>query len=310
MLTVLLLLSCKPDPDPAVTAEEPSSCGSWSSVGQPLMLTWCAACHSSTSEGTSRHGAPVGVDLETLSGVQTHLDRVRVRAVEQQDMPSGGGLSEADLVRLQAWLSCGAPGEEAPFPAVGSAPDDDLSSGDVDVRVSPGKGAGVRVILRELSGQAVMQESFLVDGGGVYFSSYTLTGELGAGRSVRFNTPLPLTEEGEWSGVVEVNRDGDRADEEWTVYRDDTLLVDGRGEDPEAAAVVALSADGEEHQWFLSQTHVVGARRLWVDGLSAEFLRLDAFVPSKEDVISPFPPEQGDMWAESVLFGEVAPWWD
>lgn len=98
-----LLLACG---HPADTADTASSCGddtvSWQSFGHGFFLTYCNACHSQDSE--TRHGAPPGVDFDTLEQAKSQSERIRVRVLDQQDMPLGGGVSEADLLLLDAWL--------------------------------------------------------------------------------------------------------------------------------------------------------------------------------------------------------------
>lgn len=126
-MLLLWLASCRPDPAPPVAEDRardtapdsaPAVCADdWARFGQPLMLTWCAPCHSSRLEEAQRYGAPVGVDLETLAGVHTWSARIAAR-VQEGTMPPGGGMDEADVARLVAWLGCGAAGEEAPLPEV------------------------------------------------------------------------------------------------------------------------------------------------------------------------------------------------
>ncbi|MFT4978384.1 MAG: hypothetical protein ACI8S6_004294 [Myxococcota bacterium] len=309
MIFHLLFLACTRSDDMLSDTGEPA-CGSWASVGQPLVLSQCAGCHSSRLSGSDRQGAPAGVDLETLDGVRSHTDRVLARAVEAQDMPVGG-LGEAERERLERWLGCGAPGEAAPLPAMEAA-DDAIAAGDISVSVSPGTGSDTRIVARTLDGGDVLLETFLVEDDLVRFSGYALTGESGRSRMVRFSEPIPLYVDGEaaaFSAEVELNIDGALTVQVWSVEGAD-LTVDGRSEDRAPVAVVVTSEEGEEHQWFLSDSHIISGRRLWVDGLSAEFLRLDAFVPGLPDEPTPFPPEAGDLWSESVVWGEVVPWWD
>lgn len=125
MLAVTLLLGCAgagadPQPEDRPEAEGAGCTDRWEDLGQPLLLTWCAPCHSSQLAEGLRYAAPVGVDLETLAGVHTWGERVAAR-VADGTMPPGGGVPEADSARLLAWLECGAPGEEAPLAVSGAA---------------------------------------------------------------------------------------------------------------------------------------------------------------------------------------------
>ena len=98
-----LILACAGPDDTADTAND---CGndtvSWQSFGHGFFLTYCNACHSEDS--ATRYGAPPGVDFDTLELVEGQSERVRVRVLEQGDMPLGGGVSEEDLMLLDAWL--------------------------------------------------------------------------------------------------------------------------------------------------------------------------------------------------------------
>lgn len=76
-------------------------------MGAPFVLTYCTACHSAST--LDRHGAPAEVDLETWGEVQRWLDRIEVRAVDQQTMPPSGGPPDAELATFADWLACGAP---------------------------------------------------------------------------------------------------------------------------------------------------------------------------------------------------------
>ena len=82
----------------------------WSTVGAPVLYTWCTPCHSSQLVGDERQGAPDGVDLETLEHARTWADRIEARALgEAPSMPPVGGPTEQELTELQAWIDCGLP---------------------------------------------------------------------------------------------------------------------------------------------------------------------------------------------------------
>lgn len=85
----------------------PVDCGdptglSWDAFGAGFFRTYCTACHSSTTP--DRHGAPVGVDLDSEEGVRALAPRVRARTLEEQTMPVGGGVLEEDRVLLDRYL--------------------------------------------------------------------------------------------------------------------------------------------------------------------------------------------------------------
>ena len=88
-----------------------SDVGSWSTVGAPFVVTWCAPCHSSdllTEE--TRGGAPVGVDIQTYADVVRWEASIRAWALTDSPlMPPTGGPSSAERERVEAWMDCGMP---------------------------------------------------------------------------------------------------------------------------------------------------------------------------------------------------------
>jgi uncharacterized membrane protein len=105
---LFLLIACNGD-KPATT-EKPAECATAPEVtyenwGKGFFLTWCGACHSSTS--AERSGAPEGVDFDSLSKIQEWQDRIEARVLEEQSMPLGGGVYEEDLQLLEVFLKCG-----------------------------------------------------------------------------------------------------------------------------------------------------------------------------------------------------------
>ncbi len=156
-LLLLALLACKgdgdtpadvaPGDDTATTAPSTGDTGgggcddtiTWTTVGQPVLSTWCTECHASPlAEGAQRAYAPVGVDFDTLEGARQWADRIRVRAIERGDMPPATTLPDDDAELLGRWLACGAPGTEVelpddpcvtPTPVAGDASASDLACG-------------------------------------------------------------------------------------------------------------------------------------------------------------------------------------
>lgn len=106
-----LLIACAA-PEPRV---EPDSAAPWPCEGEPV-VTWaswgqgfsrayCDACHA--ADTPDRRGAPEAVTLDSLEDWRTHAERVRVRTLEDADMPPGGGVTNEDLVSLDILLRCG-----------------------------------------------------------------------------------------------------------------------------------------------------------------------------------------------------------
>jgi len=122
-MLVLSTLACAGDgsPDPMVVDEGPwttlvdrpcpeDSFLSWENFGDPFMRNWCTGCHSVSLLEAERGAAPMGIDFNSPDGVKSHLERVWVRAGdENRTMPPAGGPGAAERALLGEWLACGAP---------------------------------------------------------------------------------------------------------------------------------------------------------------------------------------------------------
>ena len=104
-----LLLSCAANPQDSDSGvlRDTSDCPtdptlSWQSWGHGFFLTYCNSCHANASQ--ERHGAPPGVVFDSPELVQSQAARVRVRVLDQGDMPLGGGVSQDDLFLLERYL--------------------------------------------------------------------------------------------------------------------------------------------------------------------------------------------------------------
>lgn len=75
---------------------------SYSAKVKPIMDTKCATsgCHDASGAGS--------VKLTTYAEVFAKKDRVKVRAIDQKDMPTAGPLSSSEISILQRWLDQGA----------------------------------------------------------------------------------------------------------------------------------------------------------------------------------------------------------
>jgi uncharacterized membrane protein len=108
---LLLLLACAgPSESSPPDSAPPPECASapdvtWQNWGHGFFLTYCGACHSATSP--NRDGAPENVNFDTKADVVGMKDRIRVRVLEEQSMPLGGGVYEEDLELLNVMLACG-----------------------------------------------------------------------------------------------------------------------------------------------------------------------------------------------------------
>lgn len=102
LLLPLLGAGCDASPGPAEAPDQaPSDATSvdcdaaprvtWANWGEGFFRNYCTACHSSQN-ATARFGAPPAVNLDAEAAVLTMAARIRVRVLEQHDMPSGGGI--------------------------------------------------------------------------------------------------------------------------------------------------------------------------------------------------------------------------
>ena len=76
----------------------------WDGWADGFFATYCRSCHSVTS--AERYGAPEGVDFDTRADAIQWAERIRLRVLEQETMPLGGGVVRADLEPLDIWLRC------------------------------------------------------------------------------------------------------------------------------------------------------------------------------------------------------------
>ena len=76
----------------------------WDGWANGFFATYCRSCHAASS--ATRYGAPADVNFDTREDAVAWLDRVRVRVLEDETMPVGGGVPETDLTRLETWVQC------------------------------------------------------------------------------------------------------------------------------------------------------------------------------------------------------------
>lgn len=86
------------------------ACGSapsvtWENWGRGFVTTHCQGCHASTAP--DRYGATEGVYFDTEADIRLWADRIRVRVLEDEDMPPAGGLSADESFLLKTFLDCG-----------------------------------------------------------------------------------------------------------------------------------------------------------------------------------------------------------
>lgn len=99
-MILVALFACAPEPAP-----DTATCAvTWDGWTEDFFTTYCDACHASRSP--ERYGAPASSTFDTEAEVVAQIDRVRVRVLEEETMPLGGGVFPEDLERLRAWVDC------------------------------------------------------------------------------------------------------------------------------------------------------------------------------------------------------------
>lgn len=103
---LVLLLACGAPHDSGGTCDRDPPL-TYENFGKGLMERHCTGCHSSLLPEERRNGAPLGVDLDTLTGVVKWGARIDARSTgDSPDMPPGGGPTEEERGQLQEWLDC------------------------------------------------------------------------------------------------------------------------------------------------------------------------------------------------------------
>jgi hypothetical protein len=108
---MLMLFACA-SPAPEVVVD---TAGTWPCSGEPVVtwdgwgrgfsMAYCDACHA--ADTPDRHGAPDAVTLDTIDQWRALAERVRIRTIDDADMPPGGGVLLDDLATLDVLLRCG-----------------------------------------------------------------------------------------------------------------------------------------------------------------------------------------------------------
>lgn len=91
----------------------PDSALTWENFGQPYMVSWCTACHSSALDEAHRAFAPVDVNFDDLDGVRAQAEAIWNRSGDQNNtMPPAGVAPAIEREQLGEWLACGAPSRD------------------------------------------------------------------------------------------------------------------------------------------------------------------------------------------------------
>jgi hypothetical protein len=260
------------------------------------LTTWCTSCHSALA--ADRHGAPEGVDFDTLDGARLWSDRIRARALDAEDMPYGGGIPAAERARLDAWLSCGLPGDDPVWPAVAGADHPDSAS-DRDAAVLDDDGDLVLVV----SWGGVEREALrfrTLDGQGFWVEEVYLDEDGAPSWSRAWDPPILIWDDRDsWTESVTATRDDagvvTTTEETWTVQKGQADVVDARLRDQDAVQLVLSASSGDAYTWLLS-TMTSFAERTRVTS-TEEDVSLGLTMPGFS-TLEGFPLEVGPGWAE------------
>jgi hypothetical protein len=307
-----LLMACSgsvpivDEPETEICSEELS----WEHTGQAFMLNYCTGCHSSHLVASERFGAPSGVDLETLAGVQASLDRVQLRTLGSGDMPPGGGPSAAELSQLEAWLDCGAPGEESPLPETSAFPSG-LSGYELLAMVTEDS-TGLLTVVRELQdfgfglpNGTYIVEAYEVDGEDAWFHGYWIYGSSDeVDREIWWDPPLHIQGDSvdssqEVEAIVSIDGDSEVENQHWSWSRE-VVIGGGLEQDASPTEIAMLEAGGEFQLWHLSEDRGITARQFQIeDGRAWDFLQQSSDVSLPEGLA--FPIELGANWIERLV---------
>lgn len=107
MSVLLFLLACSDGEDTGASEVDCATAPEvdWGGFAHGFVTTYCVSCHSENNTD-QRYGAPEGLDFDTEAEVYASGGRVRVRTLEEQTMPPGGGVFEDDLQLLDVYLTC------------------------------------------------------------------------------------------------------------------------------------------------------------------------------------------------------------
>jgi hypothetical protein len=311
-LALLLLTACSGGV-PVVDEPKAESCSeelSWAHTGQAFMLNYCTGCHSSHLVASERFGAPSGTDFDSLEGVQASLERVRERTLESRDMPPGGGPSVAELTQLEAWLECGAPGEENPLPDTSAFPTG-LTGYELRAMVTE-ESSGLLTVVRELQdfgfglpNGTYSVEAYELDGEDAWFHGYWIYGSNDeVEREVWWDPPLHLQGDSVDSSqsveaIVSIDGDSEIEDQEWSWTRE-IVIGGGLEQDASPTEIVLSEAGGEFQLWHLSDDRGITARQFQIeDGRAWDFLQQSTDISLPEGLA--FPIELGANWLERLV---------
>jgi uncharacterized membrane protein len=108
LVVALLSAGCAGAADDAGADTAEDTCATydltWANFGAGWFATYCDACHA--ADAPNRYGAPENVTFDTPAEVRAWADRIRLRVLEEETMPLGGGVTADDRILLETYLDC------------------------------------------------------------------------------------------------------------------------------------------------------------------------------------------------------------
>jgi hypothetical protein len=227
-----------------------------------------------------------------------------------RDMPPGGGPSEGELAELEAWLDCGAPGEERALPQTSAFPSG-LGGYGLVARVvedSP----GVLLVMRDLQdvGFGLPQgtyivESYEIEADEAWFHGFWIyDGDDEIDVEVWWDPPLhvqgsDVDETQATEALVTQNGSTETVSQVWTWTRE-LVLGGGLEQDPTPTEIVMSESSGLLQLWHISDDRGFTAREFSIeDGRSWDLLQQSSDVSLPSGLA--FPVEQGANWIERLV---------
>ena len=82
---------------------------SFENFGSSFFSNYCNTCHSVHIEEPKRVDTPLGIDFDTLQGIQIWRANILKTTITQKTMPPDNDVPVEELALLKEWLECGAP---------------------------------------------------------------------------------------------------------------------------------------------------------------------------------------------------------
>lgn len=309
---ILWLMSCQSE-----VVEIPVTCNdaiTYETVAEPFLRNYCTGCHSSHLAGSSRFGAPAGVNLDSFQGAKNWAARSYVRAVHFQNMPPSGGVSQAERERFKQWALCGTKGQESNTPVI--EPEQRVTSRTISSVIfgaEPNHYLLTRVIINEdwlSEGRLLIREElYRTEGINTFFEGYNeYTPEGTIISSVFFEPDLPLSPS-TWVDELEVLVSIDYQGSNWTEIQNWHSIqeyqglweIDVHDREPNPLHTLWWNDQGEEWGWHTSSIKILSSSYgITIDGLHWESQQFFGQDHIESETSFPLGHDMGwiDLWIE------------